>query len=117
MKQIFSMKVNNRPGVLVRVTRLFFRRRCHIVSMTVNPVEDGERSEMMIEAEGSADALDQVEKQVHKLIDVLQVEKSEVGAKERKQTPDGKREADHDPDVNGAGPTIEAINIRYGIFR
>jgi acetolactate synthase-1/3 small subunit len=66
-----SVYVANKPGVLARIAQVFARRAFNIDSLVVSPASDGLYSRMTIEAKGSAEGLDQVIKQVNKLVDVL----------------------------------------------
>ena len=66
-----SVFVANKPGVLARVAQIFSRRGYNIDSLVVSPSADGRYSRMTIAAQGSSDGLDQIIRQVGKLIDVL----------------------------------------------
>jgi acetolactate synthase-1/3 small subunit len=67
-----SILVRNKPGVLVRVALVFARRGYNIESLVVSAdVTDGEFSRMTITCSGDPDTLDQIIKQVTKLIDVV----------------------------------------------
>lgn len=66
-----SVYVANQPGVLARIAQVFARRGYNIDSLVVSPSVDGRFSRMTITAKGSADGLDQVIRQLNKLIDVL----------------------------------------------
>jgi acetolactate synthase-1/3 small subunit len=66
-----SVFVANKPGVLARVAQIFSRRGYNIDSLVVSASADGRYSRMTITAQGSADGLDQIIRQVGKLIDVL----------------------------------------------
>lgn len=66
-----SVYVANRPGVLARVAQVFSRRGYNIDSLVVSPSVDGNYSRMTITAKGSREGLDQVIRQLSKLIDVL----------------------------------------------
>ncbi|MFT5125091.1 MAG: acetolactate synthase-1/3 small subunit [Kiritimatiellia bacterium] len=66
-----SVMVNNEPGVLARIAQTFARRGYNIESLVVSPAVDGRFSRMTIGARGNPDGLDQIIKQVNKLIDVL----------------------------------------------
>jgi acetolactate synthase small subunit len=63
--------VNNRPGVLSRVAITFARRGYNIESLVVSPAAEGEFSRMTITSSGAADTLDQIIKQLAKLVDVV----------------------------------------------
>ncbi|ACT01556.1 acetolactate synthase small subunit [Paenibacillus sp. JDR-2] len=69
----FAVLVNNHPGVLQRVTGLFTRRGFNIDSITVGQSETPELSRMIIATYGDDNTLEQVKKQLNKLIDVVQI--------------------------------------------
>ena len=66
-----SLFVNNKPGVLVRVALTFARRAFNIESLVVSPAVEGRYSRMTITSSGSAESLEQVVKQLAKLVDVV----------------------------------------------
>jgi acetolactate synthase-1/3 small subunit len=66
-----SLYVNNKPGVLVRVALVFARRGYNIESLVVSPTVDGDFSRMTITARGDRATLEQIIKQLHKLVDVV----------------------------------------------
>ncbi|MCE9614427.1 MAG: acetolactate synthase small subunit [Lentisphaerae bacterium] len=66
-----SVYVANKPGVLARIAQVFARRGYNIDSLTVSPSVDGRYSRMTITAKGSVEGLDQILRQVSKLVDVL----------------------------------------------
>ena len=68
-----SVLVENRPGVLARVAGLFSRRGFNIESLAVGPTEREDRSRITIRVDCSQHSIDQVIKQLYKLIDVLKV--------------------------------------------
>lgn len=68
-----SVLVDNKPGVLARVSGLFARRGYNIESLAVSITEDPAVSRMTIVVAGDSDVLEQITKQLHKLIDVLKV--------------------------------------------
>ena len=65
--------VEDRPGVLNRVASLFRRRGFNIDSLTVGPTENEGLSRMTIVVDGATAPVEQVEKQLYKLIDVVKV--------------------------------------------
>src|SRR3954471_5536448 len=68
-----SLLVRNKPGVLVRVALVFARRGYNIESLVVSPdVTNGEFSRMTITCSGDPETLEQIIKQLTKLIDVVQ---------------------------------------------
>lgn len=74
MRRTFSVLVENHPGVLARVAALFSRRGYNIDSLAVSRTEDPTISRMTIVAEGDEKVLEQVAKQLRKLIDVIKVQ-------------------------------------------
>jgi acetolactate synthase I/III small subunit len=74
MRHIISTLVVNHSGVLARVAGLFSRRGYNIDSIAVGRSEDPEMSRMVIVVEAEEDqVLEQIEKQLYKLIDVIKV--------------------------------------------
>ena len=67
-----SVYVSNKPGVLARIAQVFARRGFNIESLVVSPAVDGQFSRMTITCSGDPEGLDQIIKQLSKLIDVLQ---------------------------------------------
>ena len=70
---IVSVLVENKPGVLTRVTSLFARRGFNINSLAVGETEDPTLSRITIVVEAASAPLEQVTKQVYKLINVIKV--------------------------------------------
>ena len=66
-----SLLVANKPGVLLRITLVFARRGFNIESLVVSPALDGSFSRMTIMAKGDRNTLEQIIKQVGKLVDVV----------------------------------------------
>jgi len=77
--KVISVLVENKPGVLHGVANLFRRRNFNIESITVGPSENIDTSRMTITVNGDEKTLEQVVKQLAKLIDVLKVEELEPG--------------------------------------
>ena len=73
MKHTISVLVENRPGALARITGLFARRGFNIDSLSVSATEDRTASRITITAEGAEATVEQIEKQLNKLIDVIKV--------------------------------------------
>ena len=73
MKHTISVLVENRPGVLARTASLFSRRGFNIDSLAVSTTEDPNTSRMTIVVDGPAGILEQISKQLYKLIDVIKV--------------------------------------------
>lgn len=70
-KHTFSLYVANRPGVLIRISLLFARRGFNIDSLVVSEAHDPRFSQMNIVASGDKKTLDQILKQLNKLVDVI----------------------------------------------
>ena len=66
-----SVLVANKPGVLVRIALMFARRGYNIDSLVVSPTINPKFSRMTITAKGDLETLDQIIKNVNKLIDVI----------------------------------------------
>ena len=66
-----SLFVNNKPGVLVRVSLVFSRRGFNIESLVVSPAAEGRFSRMTITCSGAPEDLEQIIKQLQKLVDVV----------------------------------------------
>ncbi|HJH05090.1 acetolactate synthase small subunit [Victivallis vadensis] len=73
-KHTISVLVENKFGVLARVAGLFSGRGYNISSLTVHETEDPRFSKMTIVTTGDAAILEQIDKQLSKLIDVIRVE-------------------------------------------
>lgn len=76
----FSVLVENRFGVLARVAGLFSGRGYNIASLTVHQTHDPRFSKMTIVTGGDAAVLEQIEKQLRKLVDVIRVDVLSGGA-------------------------------------
>jgi acetolactate synthase-1/3 small subunit len=73
MRHIISILIENESGALSRVSGLFSARAYNIESLTVAPTEDPSLSRMTIVSVGSDDVIEQITKQLNKLIDVVKV--------------------------------------------
>ena len=73
MKHILSVLVENNPGVLTRIAGLFSRRGFNIDSLAVGMTENPLVSRMTIVVEGNERYLEQLNKQLHKLVDVIKI--------------------------------------------
>ncbi|MCR4400065.1 MAG: acetolactate synthase small subunit [Syntrophomonadaceae bacterium] len=73
MKHTLSVIVENHPGVLTRVATLFRRRSYNIDSLTVGRTENPTVSRMTIVVEGDDVLIEQVVKQLHKLVEVIKI--------------------------------------------
>ncbi len=72
-RRVISVIVKNESSVLARVTALFAGRGYNIESLTVAPIPNSDMSHMSIETNGSAKVMEQITKQLHKLIPVYKV--------------------------------------------
>jgi acetolactate synthase-1/3 small subunit len=75
MKHTLSVLVENKPGVLVRVAGLFARRGFNIDSLVVAETEDESVSRMTITVGEQDRSVEQITKQLHKLVNVLKITK------------------------------------------
>ncbi len=73
MRHIISVLLENEAGALSRVAGLFSARGYNIESLTVAPTEDKSMSRMTIVTRGSNDVVEQITKQLNKLIEVVKV--------------------------------------------
>ena len=73
MRHIVSLLMENESGALSRVAGLFSARAYNIESLTVAPTEDATLSRMTIVTSGSDDVIEQIIKQLNKLVDVVKV--------------------------------------------
>ncbi len=72
-RHTLAIIVDNEPGVLARVIGLFSGRGYNIESLTVAPTEDATLSRMTIVTSGSDEVIEQITKQLNKLVDVVKV--------------------------------------------
>jgi acetolactate synthase I/III small subunit len=74
MKHTLSVLVENKPGALMRVTSMFARRGFNIESLAVGPTERHDVSRITLRVDCARGTLEQIEKQMHKLVNVLRVQ-------------------------------------------
>src|SRR3954454_1756917 len=72
-KHILSILVENKPGVLTRISGLFARRGFNIDTLAVGPTDDPTLSRITITLDGATHPIDQVTKQLHKLVNVIKI--------------------------------------------
>ncbi len=72
-KHVLSILVENKPGVLARIAGLFARRGFNIDTLAVGPTDDPNVSRITLTLDGAVHPIDQVTKQLHKLINVLKI--------------------------------------------
>ncbi len=73
MRRILAVKLENTPGALSRVVSMFTARAFNIDSLTVSPTEDCTLSRMTIVTHGDDGVIEQIVKQINKIIDVNEV--------------------------------------------
>lgn len=73
MRRVLSVLIENQPGALSRVANLFSARGYNIESLTVAPTQDATLSRMTVVTQGSDAVIEQITKQVNKLIEVIKV--------------------------------------------
>ena len=73
MKRVIALLMENQPGALSRVVGLFSQRGYNIESLIVAPTEDPSLSRLTMTTEGDAQVVEQITKQLNKLIDVVKV--------------------------------------------
>lgn len=73
MRRILSVLMENEPGALSRVVGLFAQRGYNIDSLTVAPTEDQSLSRLTLTTHGNEKIIEQITKQLNKLIDVVKV--------------------------------------------
>jgi len=73
MRHIISILIENEAGALSRVSGLFSARGYNIESLTVAPTEDQSLSRMTLVTRGSDEVVEQITKQLNKLIDVVKL--------------------------------------------
>src|ERR671921_2703717 len=78
-KHILSLMVEDRPGVLARIAGLFSRRGFNIDTLAVGPTEDPDISRITLTLDGAVHPIDQVTKQLHKLVNVIKIRDMEPG--------------------------------------
>ena len=73
MKHTLSVTVQDKPGALTRITTMFARRGFNIESLAVGPTERPGVSCITLRVDCAQHSLEQIEKQIHKLVNVLRV--------------------------------------------
>jgi acetolactate synthase I/III small subunit len=72
-RHVLSILVENKPGVLARIAGLFARRGFNIDSLAVGPTDDTSKSRITLIVDGATHPMDQVTKQLHKLVHVIKI--------------------------------------------
>src|ERR687883_344100 len=78
-RHTLSVLVENKPGVLARIAGLFARRGFNIESLAVGPTDNTSISRITLTVDGAAHPMDQVTKQLHKLVNVIKIRDLEPG--------------------------------------
>ncbi|MEX0850298.1 MAG: acetolactate synthase small subunit, partial [Gaiellaceae bacterium] len=79
MRHTLSVLVENKPGALMRISSMFARRGFNIESLAVGPTERHDVSRITLQVDCEQQVLEQIEKQMHKLVNVLRVSELEPG--------------------------------------
>ena len=107
---ILSVLVQNRPGVLARVAGLFARRGYNIFSLAVAPAETEGRSRITIVVDVQSVTLEQITKQLFKLIDVIKISELDPRRSVERELLIGTVKADDE----ARGKVVELVNIFEG---
>ena len=73
MRHTLSVLLENKPGALMRIASMFARRGYNIESLAVGPTERHDVSRVTLRVDCAGQSLEQIEKQMHKLVNVLRV--------------------------------------------
>jgi|TARA_R110000850_G_scaffold163564_1_gene288344 acetolactate synthase-1/3 small subunit len=73
MRRIISVLLENEPGALSRVVGLFSQRNYNIETLTVAPTEDSSLSRLTVTTSGSDKVIEQITKQLNKLVEVVKL--------------------------------------------
>jgi acetolactate synthase-1/3 small subunit len=79
VRHTLSVHVENKPGALARISNMFARRGYNIESLAVGPTERADVSRITLRVDCEQHSLEQIEKQMHKLVNVLRVSELEPG--------------------------------------
>jgi len=109
--KVIAALVENKPGVLHSVANMFRRRDFNIESITVGPTEQEDLSRMTITVNGDEKTLEQVVKQMSKLIDVVKVSRLEP---ENIVTRELALIKVHVPDVKNRSDVINCVEVFRG---
>jgi acetolactate synthase-1/3 small subunit len=108
-RHTLSVLVENTPGVLARVAGLFARRAFNIMSLAVGPTEHEEVSRITVVVDADARPLEQVTKQLNKLVNVLKIVELEPAASVQRELLLVK--------VRGDGPNRTGVLEVVNLFR
>ena len=106
-KHTLSVLVENKPGVLARIAGLFSRRGFNIESLAVGPTEHAEVSRMTIVVNVEDSPLEQVTKQLNKLIEVIKIVELDPSASINRELLLVKVKAD----VDTRGQVLDAVQL------
>ena len=106
-KHTLSVLVENKPGVLARIAGLFSRRGFNIDSLAVGPTEHSEISRMTIVVSVEGSPLEQVTKQLNKLVEVIKIVELDPAASVNRELLLVKVRADAD----ARGQVLEAVQL------
>ncbi len=109
-KHVLSILVENKPGVLTRIASLFARRGFNIDTLSVGPTDDEHISRITITVDGANHPIDQVTKQLHKLVNVLKIRDLEPAEAVSRELAMFKLAAD----VNQRGEVMQLCDIFRG---
>ncbi len=107
MRHTLSVLVENTPGALARISGLFARRGFNIDSLAVGPTEHPDVSRMTIVVNVEPQALEQVTKQLNKLVNVIKIVQLEHGAGVERELVLVKVRAD----ANTRGQVLETVQL------
>jgi acetolactate synthase-1/3 small subunit len=79
VKHTLAVLLENKPGALTRVTSMFARRAFNIESLAVGPTERHDVSRITLRVDCAQQSLEQIEQQMHKLVNVLRVQELSPG--------------------------------------
>lgn len=79
MRHTISILVENKFGVLTRISGMFSGRGFNIDTLNVGPTQDPKMSRMTVVVQGDDTVLEQVTKQLHKLVDVIEITDFKAG--------------------------------------
>ena len=120
---ILSILLENEPGALSRIVGLFSQRAFNIESLTVAPTEDKSLSRITIATNGDHKVIEQITKQVNKLVDVLKIkELTDIAHIEREllfvklnaKTPDAREEIKRTAEIF-RGQIVDSTNQLYTV--
>ena len=111
-RHTLSVLVENKPGVLARVAGLFSRRGFNIESLAVGPTEHAEISRMTIVVDVEDSPLEQVTKQLNKLVEVIKIVELDAGAAVAARAAAGQGPGRHWPAARQVLETVELFRAK-----